>query len=1404
MTIKKSFLLRAVSLIVAFALTFITVMIFPTNMVAYGEEDGTTRELSDNEVTLAQMELVINGSSDPEPVSQDQSNPTKIRDGDKLKFNFTWRVEGALTEETTFVFDLNKLGYFDFNIDNNLGYYPSKDGKPACTYKIENNKLFITVHIENDEQKEMSGHGGDCSFSGIFDLGGKNIENPESLDIPLDDGTYYLDVSDLIPKPYLEVTKESVEQTAKAETMGDRDQIYEENGSYYIDYIITVTSRNGMSENVMLSDTEWNGISQFGEVVEVEPGNLDSDGKLSLGNIKEGETKTVRYKVKLNQPTRNLIIEHGKYNNSITATSDNGDPGSDSDSVDVTADDPPRVEKDGVQNGNEITWTIRIYPGYLGQNADFTLKDDFVDIEKVIADNFSKIFVNGQTISRSELGDKIRWDENEQCYKIEYTTEINGDILAQTSYEITNNVTAVFKDGITRTNGDTVSKDGNIGVTKRVFDRSGNDITWEIEIEVPELSREIASFDISDYFTFTSDAVNFDANAIEITISDKSGNEQSIPIDKVRFKSVTDHWRWELTIDDTVVNFENYKGGKINVKFKSTVNVDGLITGLKNTASATLNFKNGDTSISGEDFEDVDDKPVGGYEACKVAKPNVYEYTKANGTYTVQWFVGVSYPKNDEINDPGCVKIGDTIKIVDTIPDNHRLLKDKVKICPLNIGGNAIYETWPTDDYEYTIDTNDEKTYTFIFTITNANNINNYITYHGNAFGVLYTTEMDEAEYQRLVKEGVNKTYTNTADVSVKPNGEKTFSPAGTVSASYEAVPSDLIKKTGSFDKDRNDHQIKYTIEINPHSAQLSLSTDGKIKAVDTLGQNLKLNKDSISIMQESADGSYVSGEGCSVEYDNDDDPHIITFILNDETHYKITYTVDVEFIYKEDKENANGTWVNNTISISALGAKNYSDGTDFNWGEFYKDFSYNTDPDNPNPDEDDNIEIEVTKVWKDDTDHTDAREEVTVKLLNANNAQVGDTLTLNEENNWTDKWTDIPKDDYHVAEVTELDDYTSEVSDLEYDEENEKYTCTVTNTYKVPDPDPDPDKTRIQLRKTDIDGSTELAGAELRITKQDDDTFEEITWTSKINDPWVFELEDGTYTLTEDLAPLGYGIITRFDFTVDNGTVTSSSATISTESGVPTITVMDSPIEFSIQKVDFTNGSKEIGGAHLELYSGTQCIDYWDSVAGTPHVIDLSKLIADNKTITRNSDGTYTFVLKETSAPKGYEKLDTEFTFTVDKYGKVVSKSETYLEAGTDNLVKLKNKALTTVKIKKTDISGIKELAGAKLTIKKTNDSTFEAKTWTSKINDPWEIELANGIYTLTEDLAPLGYKVITEFEFTVNNGTVASLSPSVSINTDTGVPVLTVMDSPIKFSIRKTDIGGKKELNGAKLELY
>ena len=175
---------------------------------------------------------------------------------------------------------------------------------------------------------------------------------------------------------------------------------------------------------------------------------------------------------------------------------------------------------------------------------------------------------------------------------------------------------------------------------------------------------------------------------------------------------------------------------------------------------------------------------------------------------------------------------------------------------------------------------------------------------------------------------------------------------------------------------------------------------------------------------------------------------------------------------------------------------------------------------------------------------------------------------------------------------------------------------------------------------------------------------------------------------------------------------------------------------------------------------------------------------------------GKYSYKVKETKGDiKGliYDETEHEVTFDVKDDGKgnivAVTEGEELVQA-----VTVTNKAFS-IKVKKVDVSSKEELEGAKIVL--LDESGAELDSWTSEKGVQREIaeliELGK-TYTLRETVAPLGYAVTTDINFTLNeDGTVSINGTTVTDN------ILLIEDDRILVNIRKF-----RSNNGKKTERF
>ena len=196
--------------------------------------------------------------------------------------------------------------------------------------------------------------------------------------------------------------------------------------------------------------------------------------------------------------------------------------------------------------------------------------------------------------------------------------------------------------------------------------------------------------------------------------------------------------------------------------------------------------------------------------------------------------------------------------------------------------------------------------------------------------------------------------------------------------------------------------------------------------------------------------------------------------------------------------------------------------------------------------------------------------------------------------------------------------------------------------------------------------------------------------------------------------------------------------------------------------------------------------------------------------------DGIYT--LHEEAAPNGYN-IATDIRFEI-RDQKIVKIGEADVTADTDTII-MEDYLLKDVVISKQTVAS-EELKGAELTLTgrdaqtnksidlskvtlelgeeaKAGESSASAVKWTSGSAPTTVKGLPDGIYTLHEDTAPLGYHTATDIEFTIEKGKLVKIG---SADADDAAPVVMTDKELATVEISKTGVDGK-ELEGATLIL-
>ena len=273
-------------------------------------------------------------------------------------------------------------------------------------------------------------------------------------------------------------------------------------------------------------------------------------------------------------------------------------------------------------------------------------------------------------------------------------------------------------------------------------------------------------------------------------------------------------------------------------------------------------------------------------------------------------------------------------------------------------------------------------------------------------------------------------------------------------------------------------------------------------------------------------------------------------------------------------------------------------------------------------------------------------------------------------------------------------------------------------------------------VSKKDASVKNYVEGAKLEVRDEQDRVVD--SWTTTKEDHYVSGLEEGkTYRLVEVEAPKGYVKASDIYFTV------------SKDKKNETVVMKDAKIIASKREI---TGTKEIEGAKMTVTDdkGT-VVDKWTSGKEEHSISGLE----EGKRYT----------LTETTAPKGYVKAES-ITFTAgDKDQKLV----------------MKDKQVT---ITKTEVTGTKEIEGAKMTVKDEAGKTVD--TWTSGKEEHYVSGLEEGKkYTLIEETAPDGYVKAESIEFTVSR--------------EKKNEAYIMKDKQV--TVTKTEVSGTDEVEGAKM---
>ena len=363
--------------------------------------------------------------------------------------------------------------------------------------------------------------------------------------------------------------------------------------------------------------------------------------------------------------------------------------------------------------------------------------------------------------------------------------------------------------------------------------------------------------------------------------------------------------------------------------------------------------------------------------------------------------------------------------------------------------------------------------------------------------------------------------------------------------------------------------------------------------------------------------------------------------------------------------------------------------------------------------------EVKGSKTWN-DADNQDGKrpESITVRLLANGEEKDSQTVTADENGNWTYSFENLPKYEAGkeiVYTVTEdaVADYTTEITG--YD---------ITNSYA-------PGKTSVTVTKAWADnddrGGHRPKEIKVQLKADGENSGEEITLNAE--NKW-------TYTWSElDEKKAGKDIV----YTVEE--IGKTAGYISTVTGNATegFIITNTITSVKISKVDITD-QKELAGAHIQILDKDgNVVDEWDSTWESHEVTGL-------KTGEK-------YTLRETVAPDGYTiTADTVFSLKEDG---TLDKDNTSTTISADGTLLVED-SRTSVKVSKVNISDGEELEGAHIQIIDQDGNVVDE--WDSTKEAHVIEKLKTGkTYTLRETVAPDGYLLTSDTTFVLKeDGTV------------------------------------------------
>lgn len=380
-----------------------------------------------------------------------------------------------------------------------------------------------------------------------------------------------------------------------------------------------------------------------------------------------------------------------------------------------------------------------------------------------------------------------------------------------------------------------------------------------------------------------------------------------------------------------------------------------------------------------------------------------------------------------------------------------------------------------------------------------------------------------------------------------------------------------------------------------------------------------------------------------------------------------------------------------------------------------------------------------------------------------------GATITVKEKEtgNIVDEWTSTKESHfingleegktYILSETVSPEEYVKS-TEIEFTVSKDKVNQKVNMKDK-----------QVFISKTDV-GGEEVTGAYMQIIDENGNVVDE--WYSEGKSHIANGLEEGkTYTLHEDLAPIGLNLANDIVFavteekenqkvemvdTINEVSKVKEDGTLLKDAELTVVSTKTKQIVdkwFSGQHIfDLTDDMKsqlaengKAEGMYVDdedstfIYSVSKNKNDYTLMTTKDGVTTYSNIDLDGNETTHRIEGLVageTYILRETKTPDGYATFE-EQEFIADE--------------NKDTLLKMTDED-TKVEVSKQDITTKKELPGAHLKVTDEEGNTVDE--WVSKEESHIIKNLVAGkSYTLTETIAPAKYKIAESVNFKVED---------------------------------------------------